>query len=81
MKAKIAVGKISVSKKAYLGRLDTFCREFCRETLRVGLFHPSVQLIIGFFAFRLSDTFASRLFLTCAFGFEGERIRSTFFTL
>lgn len=34
MKAKIAVGKISVSKKAYLGRPDTFYREFCRETLR-----------------------------------------------
>lgn len=77
MKAKIAVGKISVSKKAYLGRSDTFCR----EVTQVGLFHPSVQLIIGFFAFRLSDTFASRLFLTCAFGLEGERIRSTFFTL
>lgn len=30
MKAKIAVGKISVSKQAYLGRPDTFCREFCR---------------------------------------------------
>lgn len=42
MKAKIAVGKISVSKQAYLGRPNTFCREFCRETLRVGLFHPSV---------------------------------------
>lgn len=27
MKAKIAVGKISVSKKAYLGRSDTFCRD------------------------------------------------------
>ena len=26
--------KISVSKKAHLGRPDTFCREFCRETLR-----------------------------------------------
>lgn len=34
MKAKIAVGEISVSKKAYLGRSDTFCGEFCRETLR-----------------------------------------------
>lgn len=34
MKAKIAVGKISVSKQAYLGRPDTFSREFCRETLR-----------------------------------------------
>ncbi len=38
MKAKIAVGKISVSKKAYLGRSDTFCR----EVTQVGLFHPSV---------------------------------------
>lgn len=34
MKAKIAVGKISVSKKAYLGRPDTFCREFCSETFK-----------------------------------------------
>lgn len=34
MKAKIAVGKISVSKQAYLGRPDTFCREFCRGTIR-----------------------------------------------
>lgn len=34
MKAKIVVGKISVSKQAYLGRPDTFYREFCRETLR-----------------------------------------------
>lgn len=34
MKAKIAVGKISVSKQAYLGRPDTFCREFCRETFK-----------------------------------------------
>lgn len=34
MNAKIAVGKISVSKKAYLGRPNTFCREFCRGTLR-----------------------------------------------
>ena len=28
MKAKIAVGKISVSKQAYLGHSETFCRDF-----------------------------------------------------
>ena len=38
MKAKIAVGKISVSKKAYLERSDTFCRGFCRDVTQIGYF-------------------------------------------
>ena len=38
MKAKNAVGKIYVRPNAYLGRSETFCSGFCRETFKLQFF-------------------------------------------